>query len=66
VLSTIGKIDALLAGITLGDIERMPTEHRQRLAQAFRRIADLADPPKKQGAPSGGVLASLRNGERSG
>jgi hypothetical protein len=66
VLSTIGKIDALLAGITLGDIERIPPEHRARVAKALRRIADLADPPEKKGAPSGGVLASLRNGERSG
>jgi hypothetical protein len=51
VLPPIVKIDALLAGITTADIENLPPVHRQRLAQALRRIADMADPPPKAEAP---------------
>jgi hypothetical protein len=45
--TSVQAVEALVAGITLNDIERTPPEHRRRLAQALRRIADLADPPEK-------------------
>jgi hypothetical protein len=62
-LTSIEKIDALMAGITRADIQRMPPAHRQRLAQVLRHIADLADPPKVH-SPKAGVLAELRDGQR--
>jgi hypothetical protein len=42
-LTSIEKIDALMAGLTRADIERMPPAHRQRLAQVLRHIAHLAE-----------------------
>jgi hypothetical protein len=42
--TSVQAVEALVAGITLNDIERTPPEHRRRLAQALRRIAD---PPEK-------------------
>ena len=62
-LTSIEKIDALMAGVTRADIQRMPPTHRQRLAQVLRYIADLADPPKAH-SPKVGVLAELRDGQR--
>ena len=62
-LTSIEKIDALMAGVTRADIQRMPPAHRQRLAQVLRYIADLADPPKAH-SPKAGVLAELRDGQR--
>jgi hypothetical protein len=62
-LSSIEKIDALMAGVTRADIQRMPPAHRQRLAQVLRHIADLADPPKTHN-PDSGVLGELRDGHR--
>jgi hypothetical protein len=62
-LTSIEKIDALVAGVTRADIQRMPPAHRQRLAQVLRHIADLADPPRPQ-SPGAGVLAELRDGQR--
>jgi hypothetical protein len=62
-LASIEKIDALVAGVTKDDIQRMPPAHRQRLAQVLRYIADLADPPRVHG-PKAGVLAELRDGQR--
>jgi hypothetical protein len=62
-LTSIEKIDALMAGVTRADIERMPPAHRQRLAQVLRYIAHLADPPKVH-SPKAGVLAELRDGQR--
>jgi hypothetical protein len=47
-LASIEKIDALVAGVTKAEIQRMPPAHRQRLAQVLRYIADLADPPKAE------------------
>ena len=44
-MTSIEKIDALVAGVTRTDIAKMPPAHRQRLAQVLRYIADLADPP---------------------
>jgi hypothetical protein len=40
--------------------------HRQRLAQALRRVADLADPPAKTEPPENGVLGDLSEGQRAG
>jgi hypothetical protein len=62
-LTSIEKIDALMAGVTRADIQRMPPTHRQRLAQVLRHVADLADPPKVH-SPKAGVLAQLRDGQR--
>jgi hypothetical protein len=62
-LTSIEKIDALMAGVTRADIERMPPAHRQRLAQVLRHIAHLADPPKVH-SPKAGILAELRDGQR--
>ncbi len=62
-LTSVEKIDALVAGVTKAEIQRMPPAHRQRLAQVLRYIADLADPPKVHG-PKAGVLAELRDGQR--
>jgi hypothetical protein len=62
-LTSIEKIDALMAGVTRADIQRMPPAHRQRLAHVLRYIADLADPPKANG-PNAGVLAELKDGQR--
>ena len=66
-LSPITKVDALLAGMTRADIEKMPPAHRQRLAQALRHIADIADPPPKAAAqtPKGGILGDLGSGARA-
>jgi len=50
-LASIEKIDALVAGVTKAEIQRMPPAHRQRLAQVLRYIADLADPPKVHSPP---------------
>lgn len=46
-LDALGRIDALVAGVTRDDIRKMPPAHRQRLAQALRHVADLCDPPIK-------------------
>jgi hypothetical protein len=62
-LTSIAKIDALAAGVTRADIQKMPPAHRQRLAQVLRYIADLADPPEAH-SPNAGVLAELRDGQR--
>jgi hypothetical protein len=58
-VTLIEKIDALIAGLSKNDLERMPPLHRQRLAQALRRVADLADPPAP---PPSGVLSELEDG----
>jgi hypothetical protein len=58
VIPSIEKIDALISGVTRDDIKKMPPAPRQRLAQALRYIADLADPPRSD-APKAGVLAHL-------
>jgi hypothetical protein len=63
-LDALGKIDALIAGITRDDVQKMPQAHRQRLAQALRYVADLCDPPASP--PSSGVLAALRENPRTG
>jgi hypothetical protein len=41
-VTLIEKIDALIAGLSKNDLERMPPLHRQRLAQALRRVAERA------------------------
>lgn len=61
-MNPIDKAAALLAGITKAEIEALPPAHRERLAQALRRVADLADPPPPP--PKEGVLACLNRGER--
>jgi hypothetical protein len=60
----IDRIDALLGGITRADIQAMPPALSRRLAQALRRIADLADPPTKAAEADVGVLADLKYGQR--
>ena len=50
-LDALGRIDALAAGVTRDDIQKMPPAHRQRLAQALRHVADLCDPPAKAAEP---------------
>jgi hypothetical protein len=65
-VTLIDKVDGLLAGITRNDIERMAPAYRRRLAQALRRIADIADMPPKSDPPKSGILGSLHDGERSG
>jgi hypothetical protein len=66
-LSTISKIDGLLAGITKADIEQMPPAHRQRLAVALRYIAEIADPSPigVTTMPKTGILNDLNNGVRA-
>jgi hypothetical protein len=64
VLSSVDKIDGLLASITLDDIEKLPPANRRRLAQMLRHAADIADPPSKP-PPTGGVLRDLGNGARA-
>jgi hypothetical protein len=56
-IPNLAMLDALLAGITKADLEMMPPAHRQRLAQALRQIADLADPPRKADPPGDGEQA---------
>jgi hypothetical protein len=66
VLPAIDRIDALIAGVTRAEIQKMPPIHRQRLAQALRHVADLCDPPappEKQKPV--GVLADLGAGART-
>jgi hypothetical protein len=38
------RIDALLAGVTRDDIQKLPPAHRMRLAQVLRHIASLCAP----------------------
>jgi hypothetical protein len=57
------EVDALVAGVTKAELQRMPPAHRQRLAQVLRYIADLADPPRVP-SPKAGVPAELRDGQR--
>jgi hypothetical protein len=64
-LTSIQKIDALMAGITRAEIQAMPPAYRQRLAQVLRHIADLADPPERRERPKTGVLADLHDGKRA-
>jgi hypothetical protein len=61
-LTSLAKIDALVAGITRDDIRAMPPAHRQHLAQVLRFIADLADPPPKSEQPKAGFIKELRDG----
>ena len=63
-IAVLDKIDALVAGVARAEIEAMPPARRQRLAQALRHVADLADPPKPD-APKEGTLARLQSGERA-
>jgi hypothetical protein len=63
-VTAIDRIDALLAGITKADIQAMPSALRRRLAQALRRIADLADPLAKPAEADVGVLADLKDGQQ--
>jgi hypothetical protein len=51
VILSVEKIDALVAGITRDEIQRLPPAHRLRLAQALRHVADLCDPPAKAAEP---------------
>jgi hypothetical protein len=62
VIAPVDKAAALLAGITRAEVEALPPAHRQRLAQALRRVADFCDPPAA--LPKEGVLARLGQGER--
>jgi hypothetical protein len=66
VIPSVQKIDALVAGITRIEVEKMPAAQRVRLAQVLRYVADLADPPTKAEPPTAGVLARLHGGDRSG
>jgi hypothetical protein len=56
--------DALVAGVTKAEIQRMPPAHRQRLAQVLRYIADLADPARC--APRLDFLVSIHARVRAG
>jgi len=58
VILSIEKIDALVAGISRDEIQRMPPVHRQRLAQALRYVADLCDPPTKAAEPPKAALTT--------
>lgn len=64
-LTSIQKIDAMMAGVTRAEIQAMPPAYRQRLAQMLRHIADLADPPKKRELAKSGVLGDLHDGKRA-
>jgi hypothetical protein len=59
----LATIEALIEGITREQVEAMPPIRRQRLTQALRYLADLAD-PSRPADPRSGALASLRDGER--
>jgi hypothetical protein len=63
-LTLVGKIDALMSGITRADTEKMPPAHRLRIAEALRRVAEIADPAPRPEVPRAGVLADLRDGQR--
>jgi len=68
-MSIVEKVDALMAGMTKADIERLLPAGRQQLAQELRRVADLADPPVR-GRPCGaeaaaGVILELARHGRS-
>jgi len=62
-MSIVEKVDALMAGMTKADIERLLPAGRQQLAQELRRVADLADPPTTN-RQHAGVLRELGNGQR--
>jgi len=63
-LLPIHKIEDILSGVARSDIEKLNPAHRQRLAQALRHIADIADPPATPAEPEPGVLADLRDGQQ--
>ena len=65
-IATIDKLEALLAGVAKPDLERAPPAQRRRLAQALRHVADLCDPPARTDLPKSAVLATLREGPRTG
>jgi hypothetical protein len=63
-IATIDKIEALIAGVTREQIQQLSPIRRQRLTQALRYIADMADPSQKAD-PRSGALGQLRDGERA-
>jgi hypothetical protein len=63
-IATIDKVEALIAIISRAEIQQLSPIRRQRLTQALRYLADMADTAKKAD-PRSGALAQLRDGERA-
>jgi hypothetical protein len=63
-IAALDKIEAMIAGVTRDEIQALSPNRRQRLTQALRYLADLAD-PSKPADPRSGPLARLRDGERA-
>ena len=69
-MSVVEKVIALIGGMSAVDVRALPPLKRQLLAQACRRVADVADPPAERfrrpnASPRSGVLAELSMGERA-
>ena len=60
----ISKIAALFEVLTIAEVEATPPALRRRFAQHARYWAEIAD-PQKPPTPKAGVLADLKQGQRS-